>query len=63
MTDVVMTDVVMDGTTIRNLDIATLRSFVTVAELGGVTRAAARSRAGRRRSAAIAGFRHIPLCP
>lgn len=32
----------MDGTTIRNLDIATLRSFVTVAELGGVTRAAAR---------------------
>ncbi len=28
--------------TIRNLDIATLRSFVTVAELGGVTRAAER---------------------
>ena len=28
--------------TVRNLDIAALRSFVTVAELGGVTRAAER---------------------
>ena len=28
--------------TVRNLDIAPLRSFVTVAELGGVTRAAER---------------------
>ncbi len=32
----------MPCNTIRNLDIATLRSFVTVAELGGVTRAAER---------------------
>ena len=32
----------MPGDSIRNLDIATLRSFVTVAELGGVTRAAER---------------------
>ena len=32
----------MPGNIIRNLDIATLRSFVTIAELGGVTRAAER---------------------
>lgn len=32
----------MPRNTIRNLDITTLRSFVTVAELGGVTRAAER---------------------
>lgn len=32
----------MPGGTFRNLDIPELRSFVTLAELGGVTRAAER---------------------